>query len=129
MVLDPQVEAIMWTFLFDMSIFLAELLVFFCIRNKRDKGNVLLNWVEPQNEAFREFDPNDLRPSMNKELEFESRMLVAKQDVIHEVYDLTAAKDARKEVAAGDSAAAVAINQTMEMTDVVEKPATNQRGS
>jgi len=34
----------MATFLFDMSIFLVELLVFFCIRNKRDKGNVLLNW-------------------------------------------------------------------------------------
>lgn len=37
----------MLTFMFDMCIFLAELLVFFCIRNKRDKGNVLLNWAEP----------------------------------------------------------------------------------
>ena len=126
---DAQLESIFVTFAFDMGIFLVELLVFFCIRNKRDKGNVLLNWVEPQNEAFREFDPNDLRPSMNKELQFESRMLEAKQDVIHEVYDLTAAKDAKKEVAAGDSAAAVAINQTMEMTDVVEKPVNNQRGA
>ena len=57
MELDPQFNAIVTTFLFDMCIFLVELLVFFCIRNKRDKGNVLLlNWAEPQNEHFREFD-------------------------------------------------------------------------
>jgi len=41
---DPQFKSILVTFLFDMSIFLVELLVFFCIRSKRDKGNVLLNW-------------------------------------------------------------------------------------
>ena len=91
MTIDPQVEAIAWTFLFDMSIFLAELLVFFCIRNKRDKGNVLLNWVEPQNEAFRVFESADLRPSMQKELERESNMLKVKED-----YDL--ANNAKKQV-------------------------------
>ena len=84
---DPQFKAIMLTFLFDMSIFLVELLVFFCIRNKRDKGNVLLNWAEPQNEHFREFDTNDLRPSMQKELQQEMKMLEAKKDNIVEAID------------------------------------------
>ena len=63
--MDPQFKSILYTFWFDMSIFLVELLVFFCIRNRRDKGNVLLNW-QPQNEYFREFSTNDLRPSMQK---------------------------------------------------------------
>ena len=40
---DAQFQAILSTFALDMMIFLAELLVFFCIRNKRDNGNVLLN--------------------------------------------------------------------------------------
>lgn len=51
---DPQLSSIMVTFFFDMGIFLVELLIFFCIRNRRDRGNVLLNW-KPQNEYFREF--------------------------------------------------------------------------
>ena len=71
---DPQFASIMATFLFDMSIFLVELLIFFCIRNKRDKGNVLLNW-QPQNEYFREFNTNDLRPSMQKEVQREMKEL------------------------------------------------------
>ena len=37
-------ESILLTFFVDMAIFLVELLIFFCIRNKRDNGNVLLNW-------------------------------------------------------------------------------------
>ena len=41
---DSQAESIFLTFALDMGIFLLELLIFFCIRNKRDKGNVLLNW-------------------------------------------------------------------------------------
>lgn len=60
----------MATFFFDMAIFLVELLIFFCIRNRRDKGNVLLNW-KPQNEYFREFHKDDLRPSMQKEVQDE----------------------------------------------------------
>ena len=117
MTIDPQVEAIAWTFLFDMCIFLAELLVFFCIRNKRDKGNVLLNWVEPQNEAFRVFEPTDLRPSMQKELERESKTLKAREDQIREDYDLT--NDARKQVEQ-------AINQTMEMAGYDKPPTKTQ---
>lgn len=64
---DPQFSSILVTFLFDMGIFLVELMIFFCIRNKRDSGNVLLNW-KPQNEYFREFHTSDLRPSMQKEV-------------------------------------------------------------
>ena len=63
---DDQFNSIAATFLFDMSIFICELLIFFCIRNKRDKGNMFYNkenW-QPQNEYFREFNTNDLRPSM-----------------------------------------------------------------
>lgn len=61
---DTQFKSIMVTFLFDMSIFLVELLIFFCIRNKRDKGNMLLNqkdWqvkggnLEIHNEYLKEF--------------------------------------------------------------------------
>ena len=40
---NSSLESIMATFMFDMGIFTVELLVFFCIRNKRDKGNMLLN--------------------------------------------------------------------------------------
>lgn len=67
---DSQAESIFLTFALDMGIFLLELLVFFCIRNKRDKGNVLLNW-QPQNEYFRDFNTNDLRPSMQREVQRE----------------------------------------------------------
>ena len=41
---DAQLQSILLTFIFDMGVFIVELLIFFCIRNKRDKGNVLLNW-------------------------------------------------------------------------------------
>ena len=68
-----------------MAIFIVELLVFFCIRNKRDKGNVLLNW-QPQNEYFREFNTNDLRPSMQKEVQREMKALEHKQKARDEVY-------------------------------------------
>ena len=64
---DKQAESIFLTFAVDMGIFLCELLVFFCIRNKRDKGNVLINW-QPQNEYFRDFNTSDLRPSMVREI-------------------------------------------------------------
>ena len=67
---DSQAESIFLTFALDMGLFLLELLVFFCIRNKRDKGNVLLNW-QPQNEYFRDFNTNDLRPSMQREVQRE----------------------------------------------------------
>ena len=67
---DSQAESIFLTFALDMGIFLLELLIFFCIRNKRDKGNVLLNW-QPQNEYFRDFNTNDLRPSMQREVQRE----------------------------------------------------------
>ena len=63
-----------------MSIFICELLVFFCIRNKRDSGNAFIkkeNW-QPQNEYFREFNTNDLRPSMQKEVYREIKELELK---------------------------------------------------
>ena len=62
---DDQTNALLVTFGFDMGIFLLELLVFFCIRSKRDANNVLLNW-KPQNEYFRDFNDEDLRPSMQR---------------------------------------------------------------
>lgn len=39
---DEQFQAILSTFLIDLGMFLFCLLIFFCIRSKRDKGNVLL---------------------------------------------------------------------------------------
>lgn len=62
-----------------MGIFLVELLIFFCIRNKRDKGNVLINW-QPQNEYFRDFNTNDLRPTMQIEVQREIKELNEKQE-------------------------------------------------
>ena len=44
MALDDATKSLLVTFGFDMGIFLLELLVFFCIRSKRDANNVLLNW-------------------------------------------------------------------------------------
>ena len=74
MELDPQFQSILVTFLFDMGIFILELLIFFCIRNKRDQGNVLINW-QPQNEYFRDFNTNDLRASMKNQVLKEQKQL------------------------------------------------------
>ena len=76
---DPQFKSIMATFLFDMGIFLCELLIFFCIRAKRDKGNVLLNW-QPQDEYLREFDTNELRSEARTNLASEEKAHQARQE-------------------------------------------------
>ena len=70
---DAQFQAILSTFALDMMIFLAELLVFFCIRNKRDNGNVLLN-IAGHNQYLRDLDTNDLRPSMRNHVQMEMKM-------------------------------------------------------
>lgn len=71
---DNKTEALALTFCFDMFIFLMELMIFFCIRHKRDNGNVLLNW-KPQNAYFREFANEDLRPTMKKEVQREQNQV------------------------------------------------------
>ena len=67
---DEQVKAILLTFGFDMCIFLLELSIFFCIRNRRgdeDKRKQGLFNYNPVNFTLKQvFNPADLKPSANE---------------------------------------------------------------
>ena len=74
--MEESVKAILFTFLFDMTIFILELCIFFCIRNRRgdeDKRKRGLFNYHPVNFTLKQvFNPCDLKPSIANEEKFVS---------------------------------------------------------
>ena len=60
---NKQVNAIFYVFIFDLSIFLLELAIFFCIRKKR--GDLLFNF-DGKKELIvsQDFEDKDIKPSL-----------------------------------------------------------------
>ena len=62
-------QALIWTFFFDLTLFILMIAVFFCIRNKR--GDVLFNYKHhSQDRIAQHFESIDLKPSVHSDSVF-----------------------------------------------------------